>query len=65
MQEVLYPQLVNEYAVLAQQLSYYTMETEGVLLRERKRRSLPGRVAGTDNAMFTSEDLKETSRSPE
>ena len=57
-QAVLYPQLVNEYAVLAQQLFYYTMDTEGVLLRERKRRSLPGNVAETENAMFTSEDLK-------
>ena len=57
-QAALFGQVEGQYAVLAQQLFYYTVETEGVILRERKRRSLPGSVQDTEHALFTAEDLR-------
>jgi hypothetical protein len=48
--------------VLAQQAFYYTLETEQLVLKERKRRSMPQSVAETSNALFTTEDLKASSQ---
>jgi hypothetical protein len=47
----------KDYEVLSQQLFYYVAETELEVLRERKRRSIPGAVAESTNVLFTSTDL--------
>jgi hypothetical protein len=57
----LYPALKeagSDYDVASQQLFYYVLETESQLLKERKRRSVPGAAAEVSNALFTQEDLK-------
>ena len=43
----------EEYNLLAQQLFFYLKETEDQLLRERKRRSIPGSIPATQNGLFS------------
>ena len=50
----------GQVAVLLQQAFYYVYETEEQVLRERKRRSLPGSVANTANPLFGAEDLRQS-----
>ena len=47
----------NEYTVLLQQTFYATAELENTLLKERKRRSIPGAVPTTQHGLFSKEDL--------
>ena len=44
--------------MLAQQVLFYLLETERLVLLERKRRSIPGTVVEASNTLFTSEDMK-------
>ncbi len=44
--------------ILGQQVWYYILETEQLILKERKRRSIPGAVVEQSNALFNQEDLK-------
>ena len=46
-----------EYAVLGQQLFYAVLELEQGIMKERKRRSIPGAVPQTANGLFSKEDL--------
>ena len=48
----------EEVTVLGQQVLYYILETEALILQERKRRSIPGSVAEKQNCLFTGDDLK-------
>lgn len=43
---------------MAQQFSYYLMDTEKILLKERKRGSLPGSVISTQNVVFDRKDVR-------
>ena len=55
----IYPSLQSaDVGVGLQQLFYYVLETEHLLLRDRKRKSIPGSVADNHNVLFTGEDLK-------
>ena len=47
----------NEYTVLLQQTFYATAELENTLLKERKRRSIPGAVPTTQHGLLSKEDL--------
>lgn len=47
-----------EHAVSAQQFFHHLMETEDTLLKERKRRILPGSVVSTQNMLFDSKDRR-------
>ena len=56
----LYPALKaagQEFYMAEQQLFYYVLETEAQLLRERKKRSIPGAAVDLGNSLFNSEDL--------
>ena len=48
----------QEASVFGQKLWYYIMETEQVILKERKGRSIPGTVVETENTLFQKDDLK-------
>jgi hypothetical protein len=48
----------QEACILGQQVWYYIMETEQLVLKERKRRSIPGTVVETDNTLFQKDDLQ-------
>ena len=47
----------QDYQILHQQLFFAVLEVEQQVLRERKRRSIPGSVPQTTNGLFTKEDL--------
>ena len=57
----LYPAMKDfgeDYDVATQQLFFYILETESQVLKERKRRSVPGAAIEVSNALFTQDDLK-------
>ena len=57
----LYPAMKDvgeDYDVATQQLFFYILETESQVLKERKRRSIPGAAIEVSNALFTQDDLK-------
>jgi hypothetical protein len=47
----------QDYQVLHQQLFFAVLEVEQQLMRERKKRSIPGSVPLTTNGLFSKEDL--------
>ena len=44
--------------VLSQQFLFYLLETERLILQERKRRSIPGTVIEHQHVLFSAEDIK-------
>ena len=48
----------EEASVFGQHLWYYIMETEQVILKERRIRSIPGTVVETENTLFQKDDLQ-------
>ena len=51
-------QVSPEAVVLSQMQWMYMMETENLILKERKKASIPASVAESGNALFSMEDLK-------
>jgi hypothetical protein len=50
-------QVPEDFRILGQQLFFGMSELEQNVLRERKRRSIPGAIPTTANGLFTKEDL--------